>query len=53
MLLISKCLNGACDADYLQSGGARPEEFALGFGHFSGLESATKASLLQACQLST
>jgi hypothetical protein len=36
MLLISKCLNGACDADYLQSGGARPEEFALGLDNFQG-----------------
>ncbi|KAG5245012.1 renalase [Salix suchowensis] len=52
-------------ADYLQSGGARPEEFALGLnngfetlgghdiGQFSGLESSTEANPIQAYQLST
>ncbi|CAK7341009.1 unnamed protein product [Dovyalis caffra] len=53
-------------ADYLQSDGGRPEEFALGLnkefqpleghdiGQFSGLESATKkANPIQAYQLST
>jgi hypothetical protein len=65
-------------ADYLRSGGARPEEFALGLnkefqpeefalglnkefqtleghdiGQFSGLESSTGASPIQAYQLST
>lgn len=52
-------------ADYLRSGGDRPEEFALGLnkefqtleghdiGQFSGLESSTGASPVQAYQLST
>lgn len=52
-------------ADYLQSGGDRPEEFAMGLhkefqpleghdiGQFSGLESMGKANKVQAYQLST
>ena len=52
-------------ADYLKSGGARPEEFALGLnngfetlgghdiGQFSGLESSTEANPIQAYQSST